>query len=453
MARKTLRAAAPRHDPAEQVAGDLVGAEPALAAERAGDAVLVLEAEDAPVHARQRYRSRRPACGSGTGRRGGARSRMVHIRPRASAFEAQVIAARLGAEGIVWELRGARAARTRWARRESSSEDDVERARQLLLADDIESAFERRRRPPSARPGPPRPGPPARSPLGVPAPAARRAAGRSGPTSRRIDSTSQRRSRPPSVCRSGVARPGSGASPRPRNGPGQPAGATVVVATSRAPSTRGGAGPWRGRAWVTALPLVAVPALASSPPSGVPDASPPGGSRYSDLGSEGIVTQLPGVGGSRPVPIRPRARSRAGSSAAPDWPRPRRSSSRPLANEVEAPPSRWSTTSGTGPDDGAGPGQPFAILASLALFTLARLVVVLDRGGRLGAPLRSGQARRPRGRRPSVRSGPGQGRWRRHPQGVPRSALSPRPRPAGRRWSRPRRRARVKRSSSMTVPS
>ena len=44
--------AAPRHDPAEQVAGDLVGAEPALAAQRAGDAVLVLESEDAPFHVR-----------------------------------------------------------------------------------------------------------------------------------------------------------------------------------------------------------------------------------------------------------------------------------------------------------------------------------------------------------------------------------------------------------------
>ena len=43
-------AAAPRHDPAEQVAGDLVGAEPALAAQGAGHAVLVLEAEDAPLH-------------------------------------------------------------------------------------------------------------------------------------------------------------------------------------------------------------------------------------------------------------------------------------------------------------------------------------------------------------------------------------------------------------------
>ena len=42
--------AAPRDDPAEEIAGDLVGAEAALAAEGAGDAVLVLEAEDAPLH-------------------------------------------------------------------------------------------------------------------------------------------------------------------------------------------------------------------------------------------------------------------------------------------------------------------------------------------------------------------------------------------------------------------
>ena len=42
---------APRHHPAEQVAGHLVGAEPALAAKRAGDAVLVLEPEDAALHA------------------------------------------------------------------------------------------------------------------------------------------------------------------------------------------------------------------------------------------------------------------------------------------------------------------------------------------------------------------------------------------------------------------
>ena len=45
--------ATPAHDPAEQVAGDLVGAEPALAAEGARDAVLVLESEDASLHRRE----------------------------------------------------------------------------------------------------------------------------------------------------------------------------------------------------------------------------------------------------------------------------------------------------------------------------------------------------------------------------------------------------------------
>ena len=43
-------AAAPRDDPAEQVAGDLVGAEPALAPQRARHAVLVLEAVNPPLH-------------------------------------------------------------------------------------------------------------------------------------------------------------------------------------------------------------------------------------------------------------------------------------------------------------------------------------------------------------------------------------------------------------------
>ena len=45
-----VRGAAPADHPAEQVAGHLVGAEPTLAAQRAGDAVLVLEPEDAFVH-------------------------------------------------------------------------------------------------------------------------------------------------------------------------------------------------------------------------------------------------------------------------------------------------------------------------------------------------------------------------------------------------------------------
>ena len=43
-------AATPADDPPEQVAGDLVRAEPALPAQRARDAVLVLEAVDPPLH-------------------------------------------------------------------------------------------------------------------------------------------------------------------------------------------------------------------------------------------------------------------------------------------------------------------------------------------------------------------------------------------------------------------
>ena len=48
-----VRAATPGHDPPEEVAGDFVGAEAALAAQGARDAVLVLEPEDPALHARQ----------------------------------------------------------------------------------------------------------------------------------------------------------------------------------------------------------------------------------------------------------------------------------------------------------------------------------------------------------------------------------------------------------------
>ena len=46
--------AAPRHDPPEQVARDLVGAQPPLAAQRARDPVLVLETEDPALHKAER---------------------------------------------------------------------------------------------------------------------------------------------------------------------------------------------------------------------------------------------------------------------------------------------------------------------------------------------------------------------------------------------------------------
>ena len=56
---------APRHDPPEQVPRDLVRAQPALPAEGAGDAVLVLESEDPAFH----------ACSQGDGARAGYRAR------------------------------------------------------------------------------------------------------------------------------------------------------------------------------------------------------------------------------------------------------------------------------------------------------------------------------------------------------------------------------------------
>jgi hypothetical protein len=50
VAQEDVAAAPPRHDPSEEVARHLVGRQTALALERAGDAVLVLDAEDPPVH-------------------------------------------------------------------------------------------------------------------------------------------------------------------------------------------------------------------------------------------------------------------------------------------------------------------------------------------------------------------------------------------------------------------
>ena len=67
---------------------------------------------------------------------------MVSIVSSRNAFEAKVIAARLGSEGIVWELRGAVDGMYPVGLCEVLVEEgDVERARELLLADDVESAF------------------------------------------------------------------------------------------------------------------------------------------------------------------------------------------------------------------------------------------------------------------------------------------------------------------------
>ena len=103
---------APRDDPAEEVAGDLVGAEPALAAERARDAVLVLQAEDPPLHQVSvrgwvRPGSARPE----PGRKGRPYTRAVIPMSRLTSlqgtFRAHVLAARLVDEGFDVELRGA----------------------------------------------------------------------------------------------------------------------------------------------------------------------------------------------------------------------------------------------------------------------------------------------------------------------------------------------------------
>jgi hypothetical protein len=68
---------------------------------------------------------------------------MVHLRTVPDGFHARVIAARLGADGILTELRGAVGgpypigAVSVWV-----SSDDEPIARELLLADELEAAYE-----------------------------------------------------------------------------------------------------------------------------------------------------------------------------------------------------------------------------------------------------------------------------------------------------------------------
>ena len=50
VAKEDIGAAAPRHHPAEQVAGNLVGAQPAMAVEGAGHTEFGLDAHDSPLH-------------------------------------------------------------------------------------------------------------------------------------------------------------------------------------------------------------------------------------------------------------------------------------------------------------------------------------------------------------------------------------------------------------------
>ena len=68
---------------------------------------------------------------------------MVRLARVGDGFHAQVIAARLGADGIVTELRGGLDALYPMGDvNVLVREDDLHRAAELLLADEIESAFE-----------------------------------------------------------------------------------------------------------------------------------------------------------------------------------------------------------------------------------------------------------------------------------------------------------------------
>jgi Putative prokaryotic signal transducing protein len=70
--------------------------------------------------------------------------RMVHLRTVPNAFHARVIAARLGADGIMVQLRGAIGGvyPINGDVAVLVGEDDLETARELLLADEVEAAFD-----------------------------------------------------------------------------------------------------------------------------------------------------------------------------------------------------------------------------------------------------------------------------------------------------------------------
>ena len=68
---------------------------------------------------------------------------MVHLRTVPNAFHARVIAARLGADGIMTQLRGS--VDGPYPIGETMvfvDEDDLDTARELLLADEVEAAFD-----------------------------------------------------------------------------------------------------------------------------------------------------------------------------------------------------------------------------------------------------------------------------------------------------------------------
>ena len=67
---------------------------------------------------------------------------MVHLVSVDTSFEGRVLAARLGAEGIVWELRGASDVYPVGQSHVFVDEDDLETARELLLSDAVEAVFD-----------------------------------------------------------------------------------------------------------------------------------------------------------------------------------------------------------------------------------------------------------------------------------------------------------------------
>ncbi len=67
---------------------------------------------------------------------------MVHLVSVSSPFEAKVLTARLGAEGIVWEIRGASGIYPVGRSHVYVDEEGLEVARELLLSDAVEAVFD-----------------------------------------------------------------------------------------------------------------------------------------------------------------------------------------------------------------------------------------------------------------------------------------------------------------------
>ena len=67
---------------------------------------------------------------------------MVHLASVDTPFEARVLVARLGAEGIVWELRGASDVYPVGQTHVWVDEASVGTARELLLTDAVEAVFD-----------------------------------------------------------------------------------------------------------------------------------------------------------------------------------------------------------------------------------------------------------------------------------------------------------------------